>query len=234
LIKTNNLADLQFFLELGADVEVGLPAFEITGLHCDVEPTALLVAADLDNVPLARLLLEKGAKVQHVGKFSPMHAVRSAEMVQLLLDHNTDPNFDHHLGDRPLHWHARWGNIAAMRALLQYGAEVNAIGYLGTPLHGAAQHNLAAVELLVEHGADVKRCRYPCNTALHLAADAGKTDVVKFLVERWPEGIRGKNRFGDTPLHLAAEKAQTEVVRHLVERWPEGKEALNNDGKTPL
>jgi hypothetical protein len=32
LIKTNDLAGLEFSLELGADVEVLLPAFDITGL----------------------------------------------------------------------------------------------------------------------------------------------------------------------------------------------------------
>jgi hypothetical protein len=53
----------------------------------------------------------------------------------------------------------------------------------------------------------------------------GNTDVVRLLVEQWPEGIRER----DTSwLHLAAEMAQTEVVRFLLERWPEGKKALNN------
>jgi ankyrin repeat protein len=69
LIKTNDLAGLEFSLELDADVEVLLPAFDITGLDppraaSDLGPTPLLIAADLDNVPLARLLVEKGAKVQ--------------------------------------------------------------------------------------------------------------------------------------------------------------------------
>jgi hypothetical protein len=101
LIKTSNLSGLQFFLELGADVEVRLPAFEITsrepgyefGTERDLNPTPLLIAADLDNVPLARLLLEKGAKVQYACRFSPLHAARSAEMVQLLLDFNANPDF---------------------------------------------------------------------------------------------------------------------------------------------
>jgi hypothetical protein len=91
LIKTNNLASLEIFLELGADFEVRLPAFDIThlenkpevGAEIDIEPIPLLIVADLDNVPLARLLLEKGAKVHYFDrygnkKFSPMHAARSA------------------------------------------------------------------------------------------------------------------------------------------------------------
>jgi hypothetical protein len=72
LIVTNNLAGLSFFLSLGADVEARLPAFDIIGLDGDgfgpdhrswILP-ALLVAADEDNAPLARLLLENGAKAR--------------------------------------------------------------------------------------------------------------------------------------------------------------------------
>jgi hypothetical protein len=60
LIKTNNLAGL------GADVEVRLPAFDITHLknneveaEMDLEPIPVLIVADLDNVPLARLVRKR-------------------------------------------------------------------------------------------------------------------------------------------------------------------------------
>jgi hypothetical protein len=70
LIRTNNLARLKFFLELGADAEVCLLDFEINGINGDefdeLEPTPLILTADLDNVPLAHLWLEKGAKVQYI------------------------------------------------------------------------------------------------------------------------------------------------------------------------
>jgi hypothetical protein len=240
LIRTNNVAGLEFFLELGADIEFRLNAK--VGLK--FQPTALLIAAHLDKVPLARSLLEKGAKVQYFGKVSPLHVARSAEMVQLLLDHNADPELLDNMRYRPLccyvsrkDSYVSREDIGAMRAILQHGVEVNPIGVPveRQPLHAAAKRSLAAVELLVEYGADVEKKGFLGETPLHVAANAGKTDVAKFLVERWPEGMREReNRFGDTPLHLAARRARTEVVRLLVERWPEGKEALNYDGKTPL
>jgi ankyrin repeat protein len=238
LIRTNNLAGLEFFLELGADIEFRLNAK--VGLKC--QPTALLIAAHLDKVPLARSLLEKGAKVQYFGKISPLHVARSAEMVQLLLDHNADPELLDNMRYRPLCYYVSRKDsyvspedIGAMRAILQHGVEVDPIGVSVEPLHAAAQRSLAAVELLVEYGADVEKKGFMGKTPLHVAANAGKTDVAKFLVERWPEGMREReNRSGDTPLHLAARRARTEVVRLLVERWPEGKEVLNYDGKTPF
>jgi ankyrin repeat protein len=193
LSKTNDLAGLEFSLELGADVEVFVPAFDITGLDppraaSDLGPTPLLIAAALDNVPLARLLLQKGAKVQyfgrHGGKFSPMHAAQSAEMVQLLLGHNADPEIEDGIERRPLHWYATRDDIAAMRAIVQHGAEVNPDGPMMTPLHEVAQRDLDTVKLLVEHGEDVEVRDFQQHTSLHLAATTGKTDVVKFLIER--------------------------------------------------
>jgi ankyrin repeat protein len=246
LIDTNNLPGVELFLELGADVEVGLPAFDIMGPYAG-ESTPLLVAADLDNVPLARLLLEKGAQVNYFGRspprmrtiynhnFSPMHAAWSAEMVQLLLDHDADPDFRGLFEERPLHWYARRDDTAAMRAILQHGVEVNPIGHIGqTPLHKSVRRSLDSVEILVKHGADVEQRDDDGNTPLHLASEAGKTDVVKFLVERWPEGTRETNERHATPLHLAAEAGKTEVVRFLAERWPEGMRERDSILNTPL
>jgi hypothetical protein len=177
LIGTNKLAGLEYFHKLGVDVEVRLPVFSIAGLYGD--PTTLLVAADSDDIPLARLLLEQGAKVQYLGrestgKFSPLHAARSAEMVQLLLDHNADPEFGDAHERRPLHFYAIRNDIMAMRAILQRGAEVNPITPFGKPIHESAQRSLAAVGLLVKHRADVQETDVSLNTPLRLAAAAGK------------------------------------------------------------
>jgi ankyrin repeat protein len=80
-----------------------------------------------------------------------------------------------------------------MRAILQHGAEVNELGPFEKPLHQVAQRNLDTAKLLVEHEADVKERENLENTPLHFAARAGKTDVMKFLVEPWPKGTRETN-----------------------------------------
>jgi ankyrin repeat protein len=197
LIQTNNLASLEFFLELGADVEVRLP-ITVRWVH---KSTLLLIAAHLDNIPMARLLLENGAKVQYSdqdeSKTSPLHAARSAEMVQLLLDHDADPDLDDDLQRRPLQWYVIRNDIASMRTILQHGAEVR---YYENPLHEAARRNLDTVKLLLEHGADIEGRDLEGNTALHWAAAQGKSDVVRFLVEKWPEGKKALTNEGKTPL----------------------------------
>jgi ankyrin repeat protein len=254
LIRTNDLTRLKVFLELGANVEVSLPAFELKGSGVDeyekvMQPTLLLIAADLDDVPLARLLIKHGAGVEYVdqgtdgngdgtgdddGVFSPLHAARSAEMVQLLLDHGADPDLEDEIGRRPLQWYAIRGESAPMRAILQHGAQLNLCRHWEMPLHEAARRNLEAVKLLVEYGADVEETEEDLKTPLHAASEAGKLDVVKFLVELSPEGIRKRDDCLATPLHRAAGAGKTEVVKVLVERWPDGMKKRDFWLNTPL
>jgi hypothetical protein len=219
LINTNNLARLESFLELGADVDFRFDAFAGILIY---RPSTLHIAADKDNLPLARLVLEKGASVQFCDKqYSPLHAARSAEMVQLLLDHNADPDIRDEVGMRPLSFYVRRNNLAAVRVLLQHGADVNASAPLKKPILVVAQRSLDSVELLVEHGADLQERDFKGNTPLHLAAAAGKLDVVRFLVGRWPEGKQALNDDGKTPLLMFEEDS-----RHDDELSDEEKEGI--------
>jgi ankyrin repeat protein len=257
-IKTNDAVGLEAFLTLGPNVEVRLPDFDTSHLDChdqevymtalqgahewvysDIEPIPLLIVADLDNVRLARLLLENGAEVQYideddVSSLSPIHVARSAEMVHLLLEYNADPELSDDIDRLALHWYAIRSDVAAMEALLRHGADANSGHPVEEPLHKAAQRSLETVELLVKHGANVEARDFMSNTPLHLAAAAGKIDVVKFLVETWPEGMRAKEDGEHTPLHLAAMEAKTEVVKFLVETWPAGLKEKNDYLETPL
>jgi hypothetical protein len=83
--------------------------------------------------------------------------------------------------------------------ILQHGVEMTHFWRL---LYQAAQRKLIAVELLVKHGANVEARDYDENTPLHLAPAKGKTDVVTFLVERWPGGKEALNVHGKTPLWM--------------------------------
>jgi ankyrin repeat protein len=206
----------------------------------EVAPIPLLIVADMDLVPLARIFLEHGAEVEYFesdgrGKFSPLHVAHSAEMVHLLLDHNAhhdqEDEKQQHL---PLYWYVLRDDVDAMRAILERGAEVNPPPRCGQPLHEAATDSLAATKLLVKHGAHVDAKDFNGDTPLHWAAQLDLTDIMRFLLEQWPEGAKERNRHQETPLHYAASQAQIETVQLLVEVWPEGKDALNDQGQTPL
>jgi ankyrin repeat protein len=98
-------------------------------------------------------------------------------------------------------------NIEAMRAVLRKGVDPNAVDSTAvarfhTPLHWAAQSSIGAVKLLLDHGAALKK-GFRSQTPFHSAVGAGKSDVMRLLQERWPEGTREKDAEGNTPLHLA-------------------------------
>src|SRR5580700_11780427 len=60
-------------------------------------------------------------------------------------------------GDNALHCVVRWGELAAAKALIDAGIDVNKAGDLGyTPLHVACmQGNVEMVKLLIDKGANM-------------------------------------------------------------------------------
>jgi ankyrin repeat protein len=72
------------------------------------------------------------------------------------------------------------------------------------------------------------------DTPLHLAAEVGETEVVRLLLEHWPEGAREKNKNLDTPLHLVGQMPHmADMLDLMAESWPEGLRMKNKDGRTP-
>ena len=83
---------------------------------------------------------------------------RTREAIRLLVEHGYDPNRTDWLGKSALHIAAESGNIEAAEALLDAGADIDAIEYEdgGTPLAGAARNGQTAmIRFLLERGADV-------------------------------------------------------------------------------
>lgn len=86
----------------------------------------------------------------------------------------------------------------------------------------AFQKNKPAVLAMLEKGAQVNR---PGWTALHYAAAAGDTGIMKLLLER-SAYIDAESPTGTTPLMLAAREGQEEAVQLLLE---EGADASLKD-----
>ena len=131
-----------------------------------------------------------------------------------------DPDLEgYSTGVRPLHVAAGAGNIALVRLLLEFGADVNgeaAMDYTG-PLFGAVSNgHTEIVRLLVAKGANVNAKSADGGwTPLMIAVKNGHTDIARILVETGADVNAKESYEGRTPLSMARESAKEELIQLL-------------------
>jgi len=82
-------------------------------------------------------------------------------------------------------------------------------------LYAAASGKLEIVQEAISHGGiNVSEADYEGRTALHVAATAGRLDVVQFLINA-KANVNRKDNFGKTPLANAITKGHPDVVKEL-------------------
>jgi ankyrin repeat protein len=158
----------------------------------------LTLATVLNDPAMAELLLEYGAKTT-MKEGSPvlLMADDKPEVRAAILSHQgTD-------------WHdaVRAGNVEAVRARLEAGADPNARDdKRQTALLLASERDqgaLALAALLLEHGADANAADEYGRTALHHAAQRGDTALAEMLLTHGAD-LKALNHWRQTPLQLAA------------------------------
>ena len=130
-----------------------------------------------------------------------------------------------------LHWAAYRGHLAAVRLLLEHGADLTARTGPGsyTALDLAAmQGRTETVQVLIAAGSDVTAA--DCNglTALHWAARHGHSAGVSVLLAGGADPC-AQNRYGDTALHWAISRGEYDAVPLLLISLP----LTNKKGEMP-
>ena len=128
------------------------------------------------------------------------------------------------------------GDVAAVKALLRQGTDVNARQGDGmTALHWAARRGDAGLTtVLLAARANVKaETRIGALTPLHLAAEAGSGPVVKALLKAGASA-KAVTAAGVTALHLAALGGNGDAVRALRDAGADANALEPGLGETPL
>jgi ankyrin repeat protein len=165
----------------------------------------------------------------------PSTSKRSAlDLIQVLLAHGANPNAQlkspalaraHTPGEgtlgegaTPLMRAGKNGDAAAIRILLDHGAQINTVQKTGTTAlmlaagfgrglgvfakdYATEGELLEAVKLLVAHGADVNAVNDSGQTAMHFAAQASDA-IVQFLADHGAK-LDVKDKQGRTPVEMA-------------------------------
>jgi len=141
-------------------------------------------------------------------------------------------------GMTALHWALKLQQDEITAQLISHsGIKLNIVAKDGyTPLMYAVQTgNEEIVQTLLKHSgakSSMNATDKTGNTALHLAALLGHTNIAQFLLSASPSLLSSSNTNGETPLHLAAAENNVEVVKWLIAQGAALK-ALTKDGLTP-
>lgn len=179
-------------------------ALGMTVLHC---------AAESGNGALMQSLIQRGADVYKNSRhgLSLLHcAFRSpedtTETVQLALKFNSNVNVKCNFGQNALHAAAMHGNVNIAKLLIDHGADFNEKDVeKKSILHCACFVSTDAapmVQLCVDLGLDVNAKMVKGQTPLHLAANSGKPQTAKTLLDNGAN-INAKDRAWFTALRLA-------------------------------
>ena len=168
-------------------------------------------AADRDDEGISALM-----HAAYRGDADVTDAVRSASPPRDIFEAATfgvvdeldgDPNVYSADGFTPLHFAAMGGHVDAARALLEAGADPNAM----------SRHRFVKVR--------------PLHTATALDISSGDPEIVRVLLEHGADVNGRSDEGGFTPLHNASGSGAAELVRILLEHGADPN-ATTDDGRT--
>ncbi|CAB1336564.1 unnamed protein product [Coregonus sp. 'balchen'] len=190
---------------------------DLTNITDTQEQTPLMLAILGGHTDCVHLLLEKGAWPDAKDKRGSTALHRGAvlgrdDCVTAMLDHKASALCRDGQGRTPLHYAASRGHTDILASLLRAAMRSNPLDSLldqeETPLHAAAcAEDVAGLQLVLRHGAEINAVDHTGRSALMVAADNGQSGTVAILLHRAKADLTLLDDNGNTALHLACSKA---------------------------
>ena len=135
-----------------------------------------------------------------------------------------------------LHYASFQGNVDALKYLINYGADINALTSRNlNVLHYAAQGNqpnsLVYFYLFHKDKIDLEKTDIGGSTPLHWASYSSSAEIALYLIN-YGVDINIKDKNGNTPLHLAVIKNSYKMVQKLLQKGASNK-IKNRENNTP-
>jgi ankyrin repeat protein len=230
-IDIENLFENVFVKRLYESCKIILNNFDIDLNYTNY----LMYASCFGEFELVKLLVEKGADVNHIRSDIKQTALFSAasknhlEIVKYLLEHDADPTIVNISGASPLFISAFNGNFEIFSAILEKDKNINLKVNDGSCVFLAActSGDFEIIKTLVEMGADINSIESDKNNCFHLIAkNISNLDSFIYLignVDNLDKMLNDVNIEGQTPLDCIIEHVdfRVTVLSKLLEAKPE-------------
>lgn len=179
-------------------IKLGASLNRKDGLGRTALDTAIETNRDIEEFPIVKLLIEKGADISAMGTN----------------------------GSIPLHTAAYYGQSGIIKYLLEKGADINAkTSYGYTPLmYAITSDDMDVIRTLISKNADVTLQNGVGSNVFHFVAQGESghdaKDLLELLLQNNPpiEVLNAQDRDGDTPLIIAVKYERMDVANILLEK----------------
>ena len=184
--------------------------------------TPLHLAADRGELAVSQLLIERGAELdpRDATDRTPLHIAADQGMLkvaELLLECGAEVDAREEMDWTPLHFAAQQGHLELVRLLLEHHAEVLALN--------CEDHTFLDVAWESEHKeiVDVNTRYEGGQTALHIAAQHGDTELMSWLIHRELDSIdpNVEDEDQETPLFPASRNGKLDATQLLLDERAE-------------